>query len=73
VAKRKAETELDQQDETELDEQDETDAEPPDPEEPGQEFRHEVLEDCIIDGIYRAKGEIILSTRKRVPHCSAIE
>jgi hypothetical protein len=59
VGERKAATRLEQQDETEA--------------KPEQEFRHEVLEDCIIDGIYRAKGEIIFSTRKLVPHCSAIE
>ena len=73
MAKRKAEAGLEQQDETGLEQQDEAAPEPPAPKEPEQEFRHGVLEDCIIDGIYRAKGEIILSARKLVPHCSLIE
>jgi uncharacterized protein YoaH (UPF0181 family) len=38
-----------------------------------QEFRHEVLEDCMLNGVYRAKGEIVFSEEKKVPHCSVIE
>jgi hypothetical protein len=73
VAKQKTETVPESQDETGLEQQDEAAPEQPAPKEPEQEFRHGVLEDCIIDGIYRTKGEIILSARKLVPHCSLIE
>jgi hypothetical protein len=38
-----------------------------------REFKHEVLEDCLLNGIYRTKGDIIFSQEKKVPHCSVIE
>ncbi|MDR3191621.1 MAG: hypothetical protein LBT87_00995 [Treponema sp.] len=37
-----------------------------------REYRHEVLEDCILNGIYRNKGEIVFSEGKKLPHCSVI-
>jgi hypothetical protein len=39
---------------------------------PGK-FRHEVLEDCILDGMYRARGDIVHSDKETVPHCELIE
>ena len=51
----------------------ETEPKTPASKKPEKEFRHEVLEDCIVEGIYRAKGEIIISKREQIPHCSAIE
>jgi hypothetical protein len=38
-----------------------------------REYRHKVLEDCVLNGMYRTVGEIIFSNEKKLPHCSVIE